>query len=142
MLNHVAIPPRWKEYFYHVGSSFTVNSIRQTGIIAVGTDTEEERQTVFFTAVGCIGDDIDDEYDDLTTPQELHKIKDYNSGRPDLAPFSCCDSVLVDHQIGQYIVPKDSYATISSSNCAEKMFGNSSTTKKCSNNQAPKESCA
>ena len=40
LLNHVAIPPRWKEYFYHVGSSFTVNSIPQAGLIAGGRDTK------------------------------------------------------------------------------------------------------
>ena len=27
LMNHVPIPLRWKEYVYHVGSSFTVNSI-------------------------------------------------------------------------------------------------------------------
>ena len=30
----VAIPLRWKEFLYHVGRSFTVNSIRQAGLIA------------------------------------------------------------------------------------------------------------
>ena len=49
LLNHVAIPPRWKEYLYHVGSFFAVNSILQAGLIAGGRDTEEGRQTVFFT---------------------------------------------------------------------------------------------
>ena len=39
LLNPVAIPPRWKEYLYHVGSSFTVNSIQQAGYIAGGKDT-------------------------------------------------------------------------------------------------------
>ena len=42
LLNQVPIPPRWKELLYHVhvGSSFTVNSILQAGLIAGRKDTK------------------------------------------------------------------------------------------------------
>ena len=66
IVNHVAIPSRWKEDFYHVGSSCTVNSILQAGLIAGGKDTEEWRQTVFFTPSDPTGDETEEEYDDLT----------------------------------------------------------------------------
>ena len=38
-----------KNFLYHVGISFTVNSILQAGLIAGGKDTKEGRQIVFFT---------------------------------------------------------------------------------------------
>ena len=40
LLNHVATPPRWKEYLCSVGSSFTVNSTLQARVIAGGKDTK------------------------------------------------------------------------------------------------------
>ena len=49
LLNHVAMPFRWKEVLFHVGSSFTVNSILQAGLIAGGKGTDEGRQQAFFT---------------------------------------------------------------------------------------------
>ena len=51
MLNYVAIPLGWKEYLYHVGGSFAMNSNMQAGLIDGGKDTKEGRQTVFFTAL-------------------------------------------------------------------------------------------
>ena len=48
-MGHVPIPLRWKEFMYHRGCSFNVNPILQAGLIAGGKDTEEGRQTVFFT---------------------------------------------------------------------------------------------
>ena len=66
--NHVAVLPRWKEYLCHAGSSFTVNSIRQAG----GQDTEEGRQTVFFTPLDPSGNEATEEYDDFSTPRKLH----------------------------------------------------------------------
>ena len=109
LLNHVAIPLRWKEYLCHVGSSLTVNSILQAGPITGGKDTKEERRTVFFTPSGPFCDDTEEAYDDSTKPRKVHyknkwkifqdavywvifekkhKIKDYNSGRPGLMPAS------------------------------------------------------
>ena len=111
LLNHVAIPLRWKEYLCHVGSSLTVNSILQAGLITGGKDTKEERQTVFFTPSDPWSDDTEEAYDDSTKPRKVHyknkwkifqdavywvifekkkkhKIKDYNSGRPGLMPAS------------------------------------------------------
>ena len=45
LMNHVVIPLRWKEFLYQRGSSFTVNSILQTRLIASGK-THERRATV------------------------------------------------------------------------------------------------
>ena len=70
LFNHVAIPLRWEEYLYHVGSSFTMHSITQARPIAGEKDTKEGRQTVFFTVLHPRGDEIDDEYDDSSKPEK------------------------------------------------------------------------
>ena len=64
LLNYVAIPIGWKEYLYHVGSSFTTHSIMQAKLIASGKDTKEGRLTVFFTALDPLSDELDEEYKD------------------------------------------------------------------------------
>ena len=84
-----------------------MNSIPQAGLIAGGRDTGDGRQTVFFTPLDPEGNDTEEKYDDLTKPKKYttrtggrflrtqsvgpfrkkHKIKDYNSGRPDLTPI-------------------------------------------------------
>ena len=55
-----------KKTLCHVGSSCTVNSILQAGLIAGGKDTEKGRQTVFFTPSDPIGVETEEECDDLT----------------------------------------------------------------------------
>ena len=55
LMNHVAIPLRWKDFLYHVGSSFNVNSILQAGVIVGGKDTKQGRQTLFFTPLAPFG---------------------------------------------------------------------------------------
>ena len=45
-------------------SPFTANSKLQAGLIAVEKDTEEGRQTVFFTPTDPSGDEAEEEYDD------------------------------------------------------------------------------
>ena len=100
LLNQVAIPLRWKEYLYRVGSSFTVNSIQQAGLTGA-KDTKEGRQTVFFTPIDPQGEETEEEYDDSTKPCKIHHknrwnvsqdaicwVKNSNSGRPDLTPSS------------------------------------------------------
>ena len=72
LMNHGAIPFRWKEFLYHVGSSFTVNSNLSAGFIAVGKDTEEVRQTVFFTPSDPFGEKTEEEYDDLSRQRKEH----------------------------------------------------------------------
>ena len=55
LMNHVAIPSRWKEFLYHRRSSFNVNCTSQAGLIASGKDTREGRQTVFFSPFDILG---------------------------------------------------------------------------------------
>ena len=57
LMNHVAIPLRWKEFLYHVGSSFTVNSISQAGL---------------FTPLDPFDDEKEEEYDDFSEPRKVH----------------------------------------------------------------------
>ena len=71
-----------------------------------GKEPREGRRTVSFTPLDPVGDETEEEYDDLTKPRKVHKnkktilrmqsvgsileehkSKDYNSGRPDLAPL-------------------------------------------------------
>ena len=72
LLDHVATAPRWKEYLYHVGSSFTVKSILQAGLIAGEKDATEGRWTVSFTPFRPpMGDETEGEYEDLTKPRKV-----------------------------------------------------------------------
>ena len=72
LMNYVAIPLGWKEYLYHVGGSFAMHSIMQAGLVAGGKDTKEGRQTVFFTVLDRLGDELDEEYEDLSQPRRVH----------------------------------------------------------------------
>ena len=72
LLDYQEIPLGWKEYILHVGGSFTMHSIMQAGLRAGAKDTKEGRQTVFFTALDPIGDELDEEYDDLSKPRKVH----------------------------------------------------------------------
>ena len=67
VLNRVAIPPRWNDDLYHVGSSFTVNSI-----LPCGKDTKEGRHTVFFTLLDPAADDTEEEHDESKKPRKVH----------------------------------------------------------------------
>ena len=68
----IEIPLGWTEYLFHVGCSRTMHSIFQAGLIAGGKDAKEGQQTVFFTALDPTGDEIDEEYEDLTKPRKVH----------------------------------------------------------------------
>ena len=72
-----------------MGTSFTVNSILQAGLIAGGEDTKEGRQTVFFTPSYPTGDETEEEYDDLSKPRKstLQGQVDGFSGRSLLDQF-------------------------------------------------------
>ena len=50
----------------------TVNSNLPAGFIAVGKDTEEGRQTVFFTPSGPVGEKTEEEHDDLSRQRKEH----------------------------------------------------------------------
>ena len=72
LMNHVAMPLRCEEFLYHSENSCTVNSFLQ-GLIEGAKDTEEGRQTVFFTSSEPFGDEAEEEYDDeLSRPRKVH----------------------------------------------------------------------
>ena len=100
------VSSRWKGFFYHRGCSFDARSILQAGLIAGGRESNEERQTVFFTPLNPFGDEPDEEgvNNDLSRPRKVHhnskwkphqldprdpgrKKKDCSFGRQDLRPF-------------------------------------------------------
>ena len=69
LLNPVAIPPRCKEYLYHVGT-FTVSSILQAGLIAGEKDTHKDDKRFFLLHIlDPAGGETEEEYDDLTKPR-------------------------------------------------------------------------
>ena len=69
LLNPVAIPPRCKEYVYHVGT-FTVSSILQAGLIAGEKDTHKDEKRFFLLHIlDPAGGETEEEYDDLTKPR-------------------------------------------------------------------------
>ena len=109
LMEHVARPLRWKEFLYHVGSSFNVTSILQARLIAGGKDRKERRQTVFFTPLDPFGDEAQEEFNnDSSRPRKDHftvngsliktpsigstwpghNRKDCSVGRQGLAPLS------------------------------------------------------
>ena len=49
-----------------------MNSVLPAGLIAGGMGIEEGRQTVFFTPLGPLGDETEEEYDDLREPRTVH----------------------------------------------------------------------
>ena len=85
LLNYVATPIGWKEYFHHVGASFTTHSIMQTS-----SDPEEKYDDFIETSKCTILKQVESNSrrNILGHFCVLHKTKDYNSGRPDLSPLS------------------------------------------------------
>ena len=49
LMGYILIPHNWKEYFYHTGSSFSIQSILENGLIPGGKESHRGDQTVFFT---------------------------------------------------------------------------------------------
>ena len=78
LLNYVASPLGWKEYLYHVGGSFAMHSIVQAGLIAGGKGTKGGWQTAFFTALHSLGDELDEEYEDVTKPRKVQYESNWN----------------------------------------------------------------
>ena len=60
LMGHVAIPCNWKEFVFHRGCSFNINSILETGLIAGGRESKEGRQTIFFTHLNPFGENPDE----------------------------------------------------------------------------------
>ena len=75
LMGHVAVPYTWKEFVFHRGCSFHINSVLETGLIAGGRESKERRQTIFFTPLNpFLGDNPDEEApsDDLSVPMKVH----------------------------------------------------------------------
>ena len=49
LMRHVAIPYIWKEFLFHRGCSYNVQSILRSGLIAGGRKSKQGRHTIFFT---------------------------------------------------------------------------------------------
>ena len=84
---------------YHVGSSFTVSSILQAGLIVVGKDSTEGWQTdnrrkVRWWFVEAKNRPLQQQMEDFSGRSPLcqfekkHNRKDYSSGRHELLPLS------------------------------------------------------
>ena len=61
----------WKEYLYHARGSLTTHSIMQAGLVAGAKDTQAGRQTVFFTDLDPMSNELDEVYQD----HERHNTK-------------------------------------------------------------------
>ena len=56
LMGHVAVPSKWKEFLCYRGCSSCVTSIFKSGLIAVGRESKEGRQTLFFTLLNPFWD--------------------------------------------------------------------------------------
>ena len=92
LMGHVAIPYKWKEFLFHRGCSFDVTLILRSGLIAARRQSNEGRQTIFFTPLNPFGDDPDEEEpsDDLPKPRICAPLQsvEKESGRRLLDQFS------------------------------------------------------
>ena len=63
-----------KEYVFHRGCSWNVQSILGSGLIPGGKESDKARQAVFFTPLNPFGENPDEEepHDDYTVPQKVH----------------------------------------------------------------------
>ena len=61
LMGHVAIAYDWKEFVFHRGCSFSIQSILENGLIAGGKQSKEGRQTIFFTPLNPFGENPDEE---------------------------------------------------------------------------------
>ena len=68
LMGHVPIPFNWKEFVFHRGCSFNL----ETGLIKGGKGTKEGRHTIFFTLFNAFGENSDEEEhsDDISLDQE------------------------------------------------------------------------
>ena len=55
LMGYVLIPHNWKEYIYHRGCSFSIQSILESGLILGGKESHKGRQTIFFTPLNPFG---------------------------------------------------------------------------------------
>ena len=72
-MGHVVTPYNWKEYSFHRGCSYDVQSFLKSGLIAGGRESKG-RQIIFFTLLNPFGDNPYEEElsDDLSKPRKIH----------------------------------------------------------------------
>ena len=61
LMGHVIIPYDWKEFVFHMGCSFSIKSILENRLIAGGKQSEDGRQTIFFTHLNPFAENPDEE---------------------------------------------------------------------------------
>ena len=73
-MGHVANPYTCKEFLFHRGCSYKVQSILRAGLIAGGRESKRGWQTIFFTPLNpfCPNPDEEGLNDDLSKPRKVH----------------------------------------------------------------------
>ena len=61
LMGHVANPYIRKEFLFHRGCSYNVQSILKSGLVAGGRESKQGRQTIFFTPLNPSGQNPDEE---------------------------------------------------------------------------------
>ena len=74
MMEYTLVRYIWKEYIFHRGCSWSVQSILGSGIIPGGKESDKARQAVFFTPLNPSGENPDEEepHDAYTVPHKVH----------------------------------------------------------------------
>ena len=74
LMGYIVILYNGKEYIFHRGCSFSIQSIFENGLIMGGKESDKGRHSVFFTPLNPFGGDSDEEEprDDYTIPQKVH----------------------------------------------------------------------
>ena len=71
--DHVAIPLRWKDFQFPRRCPFDVKSILEAEPMAGGKESEEGRQTVFFTSLDpSVGETEEEFNNDMSRPKKWH----------------------------------------------------------------------
>ena len=80
LMQHILIPYNWKQFVFHRGCSFSIQSILEIGLIAWGKQRNEGRQTIFFTPLNPFWENPDEEApsDDFTIPKKVHCHSNWN----------------------------------------------------------------
>ena len=75
LMEQIPIPYNLKEFFFHWGCSFSIQSILENGLIPGGKESKEGRQTIFFTQLDPFEENsgAEEPRDDFTIPQKVHR---------------------------------------------------------------------
>ena len=82
LMNYVLIPYKWKQFIYHMGRARDQYSIAEAGLIAGGKESEEGRQTFFFTLLDPFNSDAS-EADTITDLLKTRKVHYQSHWRPE-----------------------------------------------------------